>query len=299
MDPASWCPVHVLMITIDILIGLVFYLFGMMVSIIIGVVSIYQFRSENADSNCCFTLSKTAAEYTFDKLLTRRGEKYMILSYDVPSFYLTQLFNILLQLWAVAFIQFWDDFFIQESYSCVTIGWTCCYDSRHFNSHHLDCSNSSYLEYKNISSTSVICYRFVFNLAPAIASAVGIVTTSALCVFLINMVLLGCGKKMSVCITVSTQVFLVLVTLLMTIGWCCLKAFSHKSTPRIVNSVAEIAPIGLLISFNIIFFPWYKFNKESPTQTLTPPPSPPPSSSSSPSSSPIAYERKPLVPNIV
>ena len=93
--------------------------------------------------------------------------------YKSSPFYTMWLFFLLLSLAAIAFTQFWNDFLLEESYTCSTNPTLACFSGSHSTyEEKLDCSNMSYLEENNI--TSVVCYKFVYQLGHATGAAVGV-----------------------------------------------------------------------------------------------------------------------------
>ena len=74
--------------------------------------------------------------------------------YKSSPFYTMWLFFLLLSLAAIAFTQFWNDFLLEESYTCSTNPTLACFsaspstyeDKSTYYEDKLDCSNMSYLE---------------------------------------------------------------------------------------------------------------------------------------------------------
>ena len=140
-------------------------------------------------------------EHVFSVMLKsyidKDGNKvYTILNYKVPRIYIFGLFIMVLNLLEVAPMQFWDDFLFEETHGCTTDQTLNCFP-KHPNktTQRLDWSNTSYLEDNNI--TSVICYRLVFSLGAAIGSALGIVTTTALIIYFLTLLVHKVSKGKS------------------------------------------------------------------------------------------------------
>ena len=158
---------------------------------------------------------------------------------------------------AVAAVEFCDDFFI-ESHGCSTRGLICCYNTDLWSGQYINCSNND----NNYSE--ITCYRFVSKLGNATGSALGVVTTTALIVYLITIVLLKVsngkrGSKHRKCCTITIQISVALSTAIFTGLFCWLKFESYYSHTKIINAISEILPTGIIIFVYIIFFPWYKF----------------------------------------
>ena len=211
--------------------------------------------------------TETVVEQVFDNVLEKHTSKkgikvYTVLNYKAPKRIFTTILSfILIQMVAVAAIQFCDDFFIEESHDCITNRLTCCYSEDLWSETILDCSNKSYSENSNIT-----CYRFVSNLGDATGSALGVVTTIALILYIITISMLKAskGKKGTncrKCCTIMIQLITTLVTIVLTGLFCWLKFLSYFSLTKRINAISEILPTGIIISLYIIFFPWYKFKK--------------------------------------
>ena len=184
---------------------------------------------------------------------------YYISNLKAPSNFTLLLSILLIQMIAVAAVQFCDDFFVEESRDCVTHGFTCCFslDSRPV----FDCSNTSYLEDNNFTSDSIICYRFVLHLGTATGSALGVVTTTALIVYLITKIILKVSRA-SVhrkCYTIIVKSIIMLLTAILTFGYCAFQSSAHSSPAKILNAINEISPIGNIIFWYTFWFPWKKF----------------------------------------
>ena len=203
-------------------------------------------------------------EYTFGSILRgNRNDGYILSNYQAPHSYTKLLFIFLIQLFAAATVEFFDDLMLEESYSCTTNGLTCCYNE---NYQFVDCSNESYLEENNIDN--IICYSFVFRLGTAIASTLGIVTVSALVIIVTSMLLLHCSKgkdytTCQACCTVITQISAVLGISLGAFLLCALRSITQIPNPvKMANICFEIVAIAFVIIFNILTFPWCKFKRE-------------------------------------
>ena len=264
---ASICPNYNIVFLLDTILGLVFYYILVLISAILPWVQL-----------CCknIKLSKkiynwwteNVVERVFDSVLKRHrskeGDVYFVSNYKAPPIYTNILSSLLIQMIAVAAVQFCDDFFIEESHGCITHGLTCCY--RSFSSDNLlDCSNQSYLDNNNI--TTVICYRLVFHLGTASSNALGVVTTTALIIYIITLILLEVSNGTRATqrrkyYTVAIQIITILLTAGLTGTFCYLQLRAHSSPPKILNALSEISPIGTIIILYTLFFPWCKFKKD-------------------------------------
>ena len=210
--------------------------------------------------------AETIVEYIFGGVLKKHSNKegkitYVFLDYKAPPVYTNMLFIVLIQLLGVAAVQFLDTFLLVEYNSCFTSGLTCCYnDSTPF-----DCSNSRYSE--NDNNTSVTCYRFVFSIGASFGSAFGVVTTSALFIVVICVVLLklsngSSGSKYRARSTIVVQVTAVLVIVAGAVIMSVLKSAVHyPNFVKIANVSIEIFAIAFIMIINVVLFPWYKFER--------------------------------------
>ena len=203
-------------------------------------------------------------EHVFGQVLTRyhnnNGRRiFIVLYYKAPvAVYTTILSALLIQMVAVAAVQFCDNFFIEESHGCSTGGLICCYNTDLWSGQYINCSNN------NNNYSEITCYRFVSKLGNATGSALGVVTTTALIVYLITIILLKVsngkgGSKYRKCCTIIIQISVALLTAIFTGLFCGLKFESYSSHTKIINAISEILPTGIIILVYIIFFPWYKF----------------------------------------
>ena len=68
-------------------------------------------------------VTEPAMEHFFSSILKHHidenGEKvYIVLNYKAPREYTIELFMYMIQLTGLALAQFWDDFLLEESYTC-------------------------------------------------------------------------------------------------------------------------------------------------------------------------------------
>ena len=212
----------------------------------------------------------TVVEHVFNRILKkhRSQEGYIELNYKAPPIYTNLVFAILITSVAV---QFWDDFLYEVSYGCVINSDTCCYRQYRLLKENMDCFNTS----KNIINP-VICYTLVFSLGTASGAALGIIATTSLILLTITWCLLKIshGSRRTRCRAIFTVFFQVTATLVVStatglLGIHRLMLYSSVSIKQ-TDKIAEIYPIGFLISIYIICFPWRTFVKNDDTQEYNP-----------------------------
>ena len=254
------CPYPFVIFFFDTLLGLVLYCLLTPSSIIL---LCFLCCKDTELGKWIINCTETVVEHVFGKVLRRHYNKsgrriYIVLNYKAPkAVYTTILSTLLIQMVAVAAVQFCDDFFIEESHGCSTRGLICCYNIDLWSGQYINCSNN------NNNYSEITCYRFVSKLGNATGSALGVVTTTALIVYLITIVLLKVsnGKGGSNCrkyCTIIIQISVAFLTAILTGLFCWLKFASYYSHTKQINAISEILPTGIIILVYIIFFPWYK-----------------------------------------
>ena len=216
-----------------------------------------------------WTGSKAEAivEYIFGSVLKKYIDKkgktaYVLLNYKAPHFYTHLLFIILIQLIAVAGVQFVDTFLLVEYNSCFMSGLTCCYNYSTL----FDCSNSRFPE--NDNNTSITSYRLCLALVHRLDLLSAGVTTSALFIVIVCVLLLklsngSSGSKYRARSTIFLQVSAVLVIVAILCIMCGLKIATHY--PNFIK-IANIAITIFAIAF--IMIPWHKFKRLEDTRTM-------------------------------
>ena len=226
------CSYPFVILLFDSLLGLVIYVVLTLSSIILPCVLCCKHTKVG---KWILNWTETVVEHVFDNVLEKHRSKegeniYTVSNYKAPrAIYTTILSILLIQMVAVAAIQFCDDFFIEESHKCTTNGITCCYISDLRSGQHLNCSSKNYSENKSIT-----CYRFVSNLGTATGNALGVVTTTALVIYLLTLLLLkvSTGKRATTrrkCCTITIQIIVALSTVCLTVFFCWLKFVSYSS----------------------------------------------------------------------
>ena len=154
-------------------------------------------------------------EYVFNKLLKKEaenGEKvkpvYKVCGFKAPCWYRYWLFVMLYQLFGVEWLEFWENFPLLKSYACTSNPILSCFSSNASASDlPLDCSNTTYLEYLNI--TSFICYKFTYDIGKAAGPAVGIFTTAGTCVAIITFIVLKASDQIKNCYSCCKVVIII------------------------------------------------------------------------------------------
>ena len=179
--------------------------------------------------------------------------------YKSSPFYTMWLFFLLLSLAAIAFIQFWNDFLLEESYTCSTNPTLACFSaSPSTYEEKLDCSNMSYLEENNI--TAVVCFKFVYQLGHAAGAAVGVVTMNALIMCFIQFGLLHLSQCCKAPITIAIQ----FAAALLTIGATTVLYLLQQSYSTSLHSWYPFIRTyfnGYIIAVATLSFPWFSFKK--------------------------------------
>ena len=207
-----------------------------------------------------------AIGFVFNMMLKSRENKvYTILSYKVPDFYKFNLFAIVLNLIGVAMVQFWDKFLFEESRGCSIDQQLICFPSfPNLTTPRLNCSDTSFLEDNNI--TSVICYQMVYNIGSATGSAIGVVTTTALIIYLFTFIFLKTsqGKDGSIRRQVITLIIQIIIALVIVIAIFFLSKLQYpadSTRAKQKTAVFTNISIGYTVAYGCVLIPWQKFEK--------------------------------------
>ena len=212
-------------------------------------------------------------ENAFEKILKyhkedENGKVYIVFNHKASAQFKNWLFQLLVDVIAVALIQFWEQFLLRESRICITSpGLSCFPVYPKMNAQQLDCSNTSYLEENNI--TSVICYRFAYRLGPAAGSAIGIITMTAVAVFLFIWLMFCCSDKTieckhQKCLLKGIQIAAALVALVVIFVSGLLIVGSSSSSLKQVTAGIKYFLIAFMVPKNILYFSWLEFEKKDP-----------------------------------
>ena len=208
-------------------------------------------------------------KHVFSTMMNKHTDRdgktvYTILNYKVPEKYKVLMFATALSLIGVAGVKLWDIYLYEDSNICSTDPYLACFPAYpNMSTPRLDCSDTSYLEDNNI--TSIICYKLVYKLGIATGSALGIVTTFALLIIVITLLLLkvsnGSGwNKPRAVLTVALQITVVATTLGIAIN------FFFPTTQYYTNETQIIIALttgytGYTIMYSTVLFPWWSFKK--------------------------------------
>ena len=162
----------------------------------------------------------TIVEHVFENIFKKsegKGKVYTMFNFKAPPFIIYWLYAALVNVTGLAFIEFWDEFLLEESFDCSTDKHIACF-LRDRPDQKLNCSN---LLDDNVTSNSIICYKFVFRLGSALGSALGIITTFALGIYIAILFLLKVsngsrGTKRRKQLACSFQIFAVLMLFIIT-----------------------------------------------------------------------------------
>lgn len=190
-----------------------------------------------------------------------KGKVYTMFNFKAPPFMIYWLYNTLVQVTGLAFIEFWDDFLLEESFDGSTDKHIACF-SCDWPNQKLNCLN---LLDDNVTSNSIICYKFVFELGSALGSSLGVITTFGLGIYIAILLLLkfsngSRGTKWHKRCACFFQVFAVLMLFILTNALIFLWTLtSHLTIKESVENCLKTGGIGGLMAFTIAFVPWWKF----------------------------------------
>ena len=189
---------------------------------------------------------------------------YTILDYKVPKRYKVMMLATALSLIGVAGGLFWHQFIFENSHIiCSTDPDLACFPAQpNLTTPRLDCSDTSYLEEHNI--TSVICYRYAYNLGTGVGSALGLTAVNVLFTIIINLLLLKVFKgsewtKCRAVLTVVTQLTTVtiLAACIAIISYLRLKGIS-ETIQLLIGITFHICLLYTLV-YSTVLFPWWSF----------------------------------------
>ena len=178
-----------------------------------------------------------------------------MLGYEASLKEMHWLIITLAQASLLAFAQFWDDFLIEASSSCSTdSNLHCFYTTEPYQE--LNCLNKSQVEKAKL----VICYKYVFKIGRAAASAIGIISATGLIIYIICIVFLKVldGARLSKCciILVKGVAFVEIIIFCGFVG-----ALEDLGGFGILDSLQKTVGMGTMIANSVIWFPVDKFRK--------------------------------------
>ena len=191
-------------------------------------------------------------------------EMFIVLGYEVMLKEMYWLNFLLVEVTLLAFAQFWDEFLLEVSGSCGTDSHLHCYYTNNSTLPYrkLNCLNTSQVE----EATSIVCYQYVFNIGQAAASAIGIISTTGLIIYIICIVFLKVldGPRLSKWFIR----FLKGVAVFYVFFFCtALAGLQTTYTPRapgnigIAKSLQKVIGMSIMITTSVYFFPVGKFRK--------------------------------------
>ena len=189
---------------------------------------------------------------------------YTILDYKVPKRYKVMMLATALSLIGVAGGLFWHQFIFENSHIiCSTDADLACFPAQpNLTTPRLDCSDTSYLEEQNI--TSVICYRYAYNLGKAVGAALGLTAVNVLFTIIINLLLLKVsnGSEWTKCRAVLTVAIQLTTVTILAASIALLSYLILKSKSETIQLVIGITiHICLLYTlvYSTVLFPWWSF----------------------------------------
>ena len=174
----------------------------------------------------------------------RNGQTvYTILDYKVSKRYKVMMLATALSLIGVAGGLFWHQFIFENSnIICSTDPDLACFPAQpNLTTPRLDCSDTSYLEEHNI--TSVICYRYAYNLGKAVGAALGLTAVHVLfTIIIINLLLLKVsnGSEWTKCRAVLTVAIQLTTVTILAVSIALLSYLILKSKSETIQLVIGI-----------------------------------------------------------
>ena len=218
-------------------------------------------------------------EVVFSKFLKNRNpanreeEKlFIVLGYEANLKDMHWLFIILVQASLLAFAQFWDDFLLETSSSCSADSDLHCFYTSALNTTNsmsnttdsmlpyqgLNCSNTSQVE----EAASIICYKYVFNIGHAAASAIGIISATGLIIYTICVVflkMLDGARWRKLAKVIAVLQVLIFCGVLLELQF----THTHPATGILgtMSASYKTLSMGFIIVFSVSFFPVESFKK--------------------------------------
>ena len=171
------------------------------------------------------------------------------------------LFIILVQATLLAFAQFWDEFLLEESYSCSTHPRVHCFSRFSVLSGQLtNCSDI------DTSDTGIICYKYVFNTGHAAASAIGIISATGLIIYIVCLLFLKLlnGMRSHKCLITCIKLLAAAEILIFWQVLAILQIDGGSFAGGIlatVRSIYKTLAMSFMIVTSILSFPWNKFRE--------------------------------------
>ena len=189
---------------------------------------------------------------------------YTILNYKVPERYKVMMLAMMFSMTGAGGLIFWDIYLFEDSYTCSTDPDLACFPAQpNITTPRLDCSNTSFLEDRNISS--IICYRLVYKLGQATGGALGIITTNVLFIVVITVLLLKVSSgsewnKRRAMLTIAIQITIVVITLVVTVSICFLPGPKTTTLEKLIIRLMLNLSFHYTILYSTVLFPWWSFS---------------------------------------
>ena len=171
------------------------------------------------------------------------------------------LFIILVQATLLAFAEFWDEFLLEESYSCSTHPGVHCFSTTSpLYGQPTNCSDI------DTSDTEIVCYKYVFNIGHAAASAIGIMSATGLIIYIVCLLFLKLlnGMRSHKCLITCIKLLAAAETLMF---WQVLDILQIDGGSfaggilATVRSIYKTLAMSFMIVTSILSFPWNKFRE--------------------------------------
>ena len=217
-------------------------------------------------------LNKTLAvtKLVFNKFLKKKSNRnneeeenvFIIFGHEASLKEMRWLFIILVQATLLAFAEFWDEFLLEESYSCSTHPKVHCFSTTlSLSGQHVKCLDTS-------ETDAIVCYKYVFNTGHAAASAIGILSATGLIIYIVGLMFLKVSdgirshKKLITCIKLLAVAEIVMFWQVLASLPVIATIFNITPiTPATARSFCKTLTMNIMIVSSIISFPWNKFRK--------------------------------------
>ena len=232
-------------------------------------------------------LNKTLAvtQLVFDKFLKKKRNRndeedeeekvFIIFGHEASLKEMRWLFIILVQATLLAFAQFCDEFLLEESYLCSTHPNVHCFSTDFFSliffpfaSSSGQPTNCSDIDTSNTGRHDVVCYKYVFNIGHAAASAIGIISATGLIIYIVCLVFLKVlegirsHKWLITCMKVLAATEIVIFWQVLAFLPVIATIFDFTPvTPATTRSFCKTLTMNIMIVSSILSFPWNKFRK--------------------------------------
>ena len=226
--------------------------------------------------NKTLTVTQLAFGSFFEKKGDRNNEEgdeekmFTVFGHEASLKEMCWLFIILVQATLLAFAQFWDEFLLEESYGCSTHPKVHCFltNFSSLSGQPMNCSDTS-----NTGRHVIVCYKYVFNIGHAAASAIGIISATGLIIYTVCLVFLKVLNGIRSHKWLITCIKLLLVAEIV-LFWQVLDSLQMIDTNHgiivhavsteyyaTVRSFCKTVTMNIMIVSSILSFPWSRFRK--------------------------------------